>query len=1060
MTDQTNHSENLLWFFQERAKELNCIYQIEEILNEPEADLEKVCNGIIEAIPPGWQYPDVCQVKILIHSECYKSPDFEESKWQQKADIKAQDEKIGEIGVYYTKEMPTADDGPFLKEETKLLQTIADRLGHFITFKMMRQVFRDYRVAEKELHENKIEEWRVIVNLLQRTDKDLYANLSRKVFHLLCWSGIEEAIQLQKEIDTISGVLEDDSTSDDNRPGKRGMKYFTTEQCEQVFTIAARHLSNEQLLANIQKWMQEDKLGFLMKVVNRNLSLAEVADALRRYYHIDPEGKELPEVNGRGVTVSLTRRFLSGQLNFINVAKQYLRVSDFYKLVDKILFLTESHGKLGGKSAGLILAQQILQNSDEYTEQLKNIKVPKTWYISSDVLLGFLSYNGLDEVVEQKYKDINQIRLEYPHVVQTFKNSRFPPEIINGLSMVLDELSDKPLIVRSSSLLEDRMGAVFSGKYKSLFIANQGTKSQRLEALTDAITEVYASIFGPDPIEYRAERGLLDFAEEMGIMIQEVVGNKIGDYFLPSFAGVAFSRNDFRWSPRIRRSDGLLRLVPGLGTRAVDRVSDDYPVLIAPGQPGLRVNVTADEVVRYSPKKIDVVNLKTNKFETVKVKTLLKEIGEEIPGITKMISSFDGHSLNRPQLLNLDFEKNNYVITFDSLLGDSGFVEQIHAMLNVLENKLENPVDIEFAHDGKDLYLLQSRPQSYSQDSAPSPIPKDIEEKDIVFSANKYISNGRVQDITHIVYVDPERYSELPDRETMLEIGRAVGKLNKLLPRRQFVLIGPGRWGSRGNIKLGVNVTYSDINNTAMLIEVAFQKGNYLPDLSFGTHFFQDLVEAEIRYLPLYPDSEKAVFNNQFMVDSENILPIVLPEYEYLGDTLRLIDVSKSTDGKVLKVLLNADINEALGILTEPTQEHEKTVLRDEGTVIKGDNYWAWRLKMAEYIASQLDPRRFGVKDIYVFGSVKNATAGPASDIDILVHITGDSKQKSELLIWLEGWSLSLDEMNYLRTGYRTGGLLDIHLITEEDIEKGNSYAAKIGALTDPARKLKMKSIT
>ena len=124
-----------------------------------------------------------------------------------------------------------------------------------------------------------------------------------------------------------------------------------------------------------------------------------------------------------------------------------------------------------------------------------------------------------------------------------------------------------PLIVRSSSLLEDRTGAVFSGKYKSLFLANQGTKRERLTSLLEAVAEVYASIFNPDAIEYRAERDLLDVHEEMGIMIQEVVGKKVGKYFLPAFSGVAFSNNDFRWSPRIKREDGLVRMVPGLGTR-------------------------------------------------------------------------------------------------------------------------------------------------------------------------------------------------------------------------------------------------------------------------------------------------------------------------------------------------------------------------------------------------------------------------------------------------------------------------------------------------------------
>jgi phosphoenolpyruvate synthase/pyruvate phosphate dikinase len=155
--------------------------------------------------------------------------------------------------------------------------------------------------------------------------------------------------------------------------------------------------------------------------------------------------------------------------------------------------------------------------------------------------------------------------------------------------------------VRSSSLLEDRAGSAFSGKYKSLFLGNRGTKEERLAALMDAVAEVYASIFGPDPTEYRAERGLLDVHEEMGILVQEVVGQEVGKYFLPVCSGVAFSNNEFRWSARIRRRDGLIRLVPGLGTRAVDRIADDYPVLIAPGQPNLRANVTVEEVLRIRP---------------------------------------------------------------------------------------------------------------------------------------------------------------------------------------------------------------------------------------------------------------------------------------------------------------------------------------------------------------------------------------------------------------------------------------------------------------------------
>jgi pyruvate,water dikinase len=122
------------------------------------------------------------------------------------------------------------------------------------------------------------------------------------------------------------------------------------------------------------------------------------------------------------------------------------------------------------------------------------------------------------------------------------------------------------------------------------------------------------------------------------------------------------------------------------------------------------------------------------------------------------------------------------------------------------------------------------------------------------------------------------------------------------------------------------------------------------------------------------------------------------------------------------------------------------------------NNHWQWRLKMAERIAAELDPVRFGVKALYVMGSTKNANAGPASDIDLLIHFDGTSLQQSELLLWLEGWSLALDEINFQRTRFRNRDFLDIHIVTDEDIEAKSSYAVKIGAISDAARRLPLKN--
>ena len=1058
MTDQPKNVDTLIWFLSERAKELNCLYKIEEILNKPDASLTDICKGVIEAIPPGWQYPDICVARITIEGKICQSPNFQETPWVQFADINVQDKRVGRLSIYYTTEMPHAYDGPFLKEETRLLGTIVERLAHYILYSRMKQAYQEYQTARHDISAHRTEEWRVALNFLRQTNKNLFLNISRRMLNFLSWSGVQEAESLlQKSL----GGLENGAETygeDNNRPSHTSLPVFSEKLSDETFEIAARHLANEQILSSLQKWIQEDRLSFLVQVTNMNLPLAQVIDAIRRYHHIAAEGVELPAANKRGILVSLVRRFLSDHPEFINTAVEHIEIGDFYEILDHLVFSPESQGKLGGKSTGLFLAKHILKKASDSLSHFGEIKVPKTWYITSDALLSFLSYNNLNDVVEQKYKDINQVRLEYPHLVQTFKNCQFPPDIIHGLSMVLDDFKDRPIIVRSSSLLEDRVGSSFSGKYRSLFLANQGNKQERLDALRDAVAEVYASTFEPDAIGYRSERGLLDFAEEMGVMIQEVVGSRVGDYFLPAFAGVAFSLNEFRWSPRVKREDGLLRLVPGLGTRAVDRTSDDYPVLIAPGQPDHRVNVTADEIVCYAPKKVDVISLRTDSFETIGIRDLLSTCGDKIPAWDKILSLYDGQHLVRPVGRIIDFEKDDLVVTFDGLINDTTFIPQLRMVMAVLEDKLRCPIDIEFASDGRNFYLLQCRPQSYAEGGGPAHIPKDLPQERILFLANRYISNGHVPDITHVVYVDPQSYDGLSSQGAYLAVGRAVGHLNKLLPRRRFILMGPGRWGSRGDLKLGVKVSYSDISNTAALIEIGQKKGGRLPDLSFGTHFFQDIVEAEVRYIPLYLDEPGMMFRESFFKNSPNILAQVLPEFADLADTVKVIDVPATTGGFVLRVMMNADIDEAVGLLVDPRVEPPPSFVPHEAGSWKSENHWAWRLEMAERVASELDGRRFGVKALYVIGSTKNATAGPQSDIDLLLHFQGTNTQRLELMLWLQGWSLCLDEMNYQRTGYRSNGLLDIHIITDKDIANKTSYAVKIGAVADAARLLALKN--
>lgn len=1048
----------LLVDLKERAKELNCLYEVEEIMSQPNLGLEELFRRIVRKIPAGWQYPDVCEARIVYGRSSFQTESYRNTPWIQHADILVQDQKVGQVSVCYTEERPPADEGPFLKEERKLINTIADRLKHRVLHNNLKAVFES-RQRQEESSEGSA----VILDLLRRTDPNLLTRIARKMLNHLTWAGFEEAHRILERISAAPAREGGHGNLHGNGPVRLADTQDLLSASDEIFKIAGEHLPQAEILGFIQKWIKEDRSGFLIKTLeNPNSSLVEIAAAIERFRHLLPQGIELSSPRERAFRVSLIHRLLNDDPQFLHTATQHIGLNDFGDLLEHTIYPAGSHGRLGGKGSGLFLASRILEDCSQKYEVLRGIRTPKTWHITSDGLLSFINYNDLEEIIEHKYKDIGQVRQEYPSIVQVFKSASFPPEIVNRLSVALDDFADVPLIVRSSSLLEDSRGTSFAGKYKSLFIANRGSKRQRLAELMDAIAEVYASTYGPDPIGYRRERGLIDFHEEMGILIQEVVGTRIGRYFMPAFAGVGFSRNEFQWSRRIRREDGLLRMVPGLGTRAVDRVSDDYPILISPGQPSLRVNVTIEEKVRYSPRRVDAINLETGSFETIEIAELLREYADEYPALHQLVSILQDDRMVQPWGMGIDKDKDMLVVTFEGLLGQTRFIEQASTILKVLQAEFRTPIDIEFAHDGKDLYLLQCRPQSYGALSQPAVLPRDVPRDRILFSANRYVTNGTVPGITHIVYVDPRKYSELPERSHLVEVAQAVGRLNQLLPKRQFILMGPGRWGSRGDIRLGVGVTYSDINNSAMLIEIAQKQKDYIPELSFGTHFFQDLVESSIRYLPLYPGTWGTWFNDDFFAQSKNWLPDLLPEFAHLSEALRVIDVQNAAPGMVLNVLMNGELDEALAVLEERAVEPSEYVIPGAesrvGTQETGsDAHWRWRLSCVEEIAEQLDPDRFGVKALYLFGSTKNATAGPQSDIDLLIHFKGTRAQKHDLLTWMEGWSLCLSHINYLRTGQKTSGLINVHIITDRDIRARSSYAVKIGAVTDPARPIPLR---
>ncbi|MFC2130125.1 PEP/pyruvate-binding domain-containing protein [Bacteroidota bacterium] len=759
-------------------------------------------------------------------------------------------------------------------------------------------------------------EWKIILENLVYQDQVIIYRICRKMIIALNRKEVPEIQEITQQFTPTVETAQKQQNSGSNWPKPKGSPFFADKLIDQVFDIADNYLSDDEITKLIRMWLHQEQVNDLSLVLERrHAPLSDVIEAVKKYLRLfSPDQiQSLDEIIG--LRVGLVYRFLSENLSYVNIAKNFITIKKMDRILDRVIGPSKGNGKLGGKSSGLILARQILREKRKDIKLFENVYTPRSRFLTSDALFEFLHYNALEEFVFLKYQNVDEIRQEYSFLEYVFKNSHFPPEVIQSLKTIMNDFEGTPMIVRSSSLLEDSFEAAFSGKYKSLFISNLGSREERLSSLMNAVAEVYASSFGPDPIEYRKERGLIDFREEMGVLIQQVVGNQIGKYYLPSYAGVAFSNNEMRWSTRIKREDGIIRIVAGLGTRAVDRTIDDYPILIAPGQPGLRVNQSVEDNIKYSQHYVDVINLETNSFETIHFTELVKESKGNIPALEKFVSFNRGQMLVEPVSIMDDFMNEDLVITFNGLISGTDFIPTINAILKELGEAYGGPVDIEFASDGKKLYLLQCRPQSKSAFSKKVKIPSNIPFYSKIFSASKYVNNGIVKDIEYVVYVDCHQYKDLKTSEQMNTTGKIIGKLNSALPKRKFILIGPGRWGSKGDIKLGVPVNYSDINNSSMLIEVARIEGGYLPEVSFGTHFFQDLVEANIKYLPLYPDEKDNIFNERFFSGARNSLTHLLPDFEEYKDVVRVIKIDDiKKNGKML-VYMDGDLNQALAFI-------------------------------------------------------------------------------------------------------------------------------------------------
>ncbi len=549
-------------------------------------------------------------------------------------------------------------------------------------------------------------------------------------------------------------------------------------------------------------------------------------------------------------------------------------------------------GFIGGKSVGMLLARKIL--SKKMLEWQKLSEPHDSFYIGSDIFYSYIVQNHwwklrMQQRTEEGYFTIAKILKEkIPYGV-------FSEDIMEHFQQIIEYFGSSPIIIRSSSLLEDGFGNAFAGKYESIFLANQGTPEQRYIQFAEAVKRIYASTMNEDALVYRKQRGLDKLDEQMALLVQRVSGAHHKDYFFPDLAGVGVSHNTYMWNEKMDPKAGMLRLVFGLGTRAVNRVEGDYPRMVALDDPLRRPYAEKDDLRKFSQHKVDLIDVKENAFKTVPFGNLINE---------RSYTDADRVAVKDDEAMRMMSErgagdKEYWIVTLDKVFGDNKLAESFRKILGLLEGTYRYPVEIEFTvnftpDDKFKINLLQCRPLQTRGLGHKVAIPGRVKKEDILFESLGYFLGGNIsQEIERVIYVDPAEYSGLTESDKY-EIARIVGRLNIDIKDRDALptlLMGPGRWGTT-TPSLGVPVKFAEINNIAVLTEVAFPAGNLMPELSFGTHFFQDLVETNIFYVALFPDKKDVVFNHGWFTGSKDLFAGLIPHSAKYKSVIGVYDVS------------------------------------------------------------------------------------------------------------------------------------------------------------------------
>lgn len=643
----------------------------------------------------------------------------------------------------------------------------------------------------------------------------------------------------------------------------------------------------------------ERKLDYWDRIFIKAAELVEVAK----------DGDSRLRDQERETLEQLLRMVIGRDQKILKLALQYMSVSDLLQIKSRLI----GSGFIGGKAVGLLLARAILAKDPEF-HWSKILEPHDSFYIGSDVYYTFLVQNDCWQLRLDQKKPENY----FPAAV-LLKNKiaagDFPEMIRDQFLEMLEYFGQAPIIVRSSSLLEDSFGNAFAGEYDSVFCANQGNLNERYHRLLEAVRQVYASSMNEDALAYRLNRGLAQSDEQMALLVQRVSGGQNQSYFFPDAAGVALSYNLFVWRPDMDPAAGMMRMVLGLGTRAVDRAEEDYARFVALDKPEIRPESNFDEQKAFSQHEVDVIDLAQNDLITVPFQSLVNQ------NLVPNLPLFATRDYSRiPATMN-DFllapKEERWYLSFEALLGRTSFPAIMRRMLHTLQSAYGYPVDTEFTcnfrSDGDFLInLLQCRPFQVKCNQKRVSIPEKIPADRLIFATQgKMMGENLELQIQRIIYVVPEKYATLKQSE-QYEIARLVGKLNSLTGFRDeqgsalsAILLGPGRWGS-STPSLGIPVSFAEINKFAVLGEIAFETRGFVPELSYGTHFFQNLIENNMFYIMIDPAAPGTDFQQSFFTGEPNRLTVLVPEADRWREVVRVIDA----DGLYDEIRIHTEITQ------------------------------------------------------------------------------------------------------------------------------------------------------